>query len=394
MVKDMNSDDDLVGLSLLSKKGVVVESVGTSYGNMLNEILKEPLDAQKIVGPFKIREDYYVYVVTPIKGSNHVLFSLFSLAHLEETLHKKLRTRFGQVIVAYLNHDHVEIFSPEDKKWQAEALEFSNSLVHSLREAIADSQQGLITGHVFGKKSLISYSPVRNSKWGVAVVVNQQHFYSSLKLAIFHLCLVTIGITIIFLLGLQRLLSPLSGKLIMHNDVLEKKISDALVDLKQANIALERAALYDALTDVLNRRGLEERITPLLSRLKRQKGTLLMLYLDVNKFKEINDGLGHEAGDVVLKETARRLKASLRQEDIVARLGGDEFLVLIADEAPEKAKVIIHKLKEACALPINFHQQRLNCSISVGLACYPSEGEDYQALIKVADQRMYQDKRG
>lgn len=226
------------------------------------------------------------------------------------------------------------------------------------------------------------------------MVVNQQYFYSSLKRAIIHLCLVTIGITLIFLYGLHRVLRPLSGKLIMHSDVLEKKISDANKELKQANAALEHAALYDSLTDTLNRRGLEERILPLFSRLRRQRGHMLMIYLDVNKFKEINDTHGHSIGDRVLQETAKRLKENLRQEDLVVRLGGDEFVLLIADVGREASSAIKKKLYSACAKAITCEQVSISPSVSLGEAFYPEEGDNYDALMKVADERMYQDKHG
>jgi diguanylate cyclase (GGDEF)-like protein len=120
----------------------------------------------------------------------------------------------------------------------------------------------------------------------------------------------------------------------------------------------------------------------------------MLLYLDLDGFKLINDRLGHEAGDEVLVTVAERLRSALRDEDTIARLGGDEFGVLVADLKDEhQAAVVADKVLAALTWNLSVEGEELPLSASIGMAIYPDDGEDEASLIRRADQAMYRAKR-
>ncbi len=164
-----------------------------------------------------------------------------------------------------------------------------------------------------------------------------------------------------------------------------KVIRDKSQEKAGADLVSHRA-FYDVLTDLPNRTLLEDRLNFLINRAKRNSEKLGVLFLDLDYFKHINDALGHKAGDVVLKEIAKRLIESVREVDIVARFGGDEFMVLLSDvhstdDCIVVAEKIINNLKQP--LPIGRHKAYL--SASMGISMYPYDGSDAETLLRNAD---------
>lgn len=153
---------------------------------------------------------------------------------------------------------------------------------------------------------------------------------------------------------------------------------------------LKRLALYDALTDCANRVLLEERFAYERSKAKRASSTFSLVYLDLDKFKPVNDTFGHEAGDLVLKTVVKRIKQEIRSHDLVARVGGDEFVVLFSDRVD--SQTMKQKLIEAIQQPILFQETELVVSASIGLASYPKDGKELALLLNIADKNMYADK--
>ncbi len=156
---------------------------------------------------------------------------------------------------------------------------------------------------------------------------------------------------------------------------------------------LTQLSYYDALTDLPNRRLFLDRLHHAIAMAKREKDHLAVLFMDLNRFKLVNDTLGHEAGDEVLKQTAQRFRRFLRESDTAARLGGDEFAVLLpkasGDTALSVAKKILFSLQE----PIHLPQQDVTIGTSIGIASYPDDGEDADTLLKHADAAMYHAKK-
>ena len=158
--------------------------------------------------------------------------------------------------------------------------------------------------------------------------------------------------------------------------------------------ALEALALNDPLTGLANRRLLAERMTMALVHAKRNRSAMAVLYLDLDGFKEINDTLGHGAGDLILIEVAARLTKAVREEDTVARMGGDEFLIALwhvtgADYAASVAKRAV----EALSRPYFIEGNSVAITTSAGFSIYPAHGEDAETLIESADLALYEAKR-
>jgi len=157
---------------------------------------------------------------------------------------------------------------------------------------------------------------------------------------------------------------------------------------------LESLALHDPLTGLANRRLMMDRLSVAVIQARRSKGYMAVMFLDLDSFKEINDTLGHGAGDALLKAVAGRLMRTVREEDTVARLGGDEFLVTLphihnsAAAAGMAAKII-----EAVSQPYDIEGRTIRVTTSVGIGIYPDDGKDAEALMKSADDALYRSKR-
>ncbi len=152
-------------------------------------------------------------------------------------------------------------------------------------------------------------------------------------------------------------------------------------------------AHYDALTELPNRNLLNLRLSEALDLCQRHDERLAVLFLDLDRFKYVNDSLGHQAGDMLLQAVARRFTACIRGGDTVARMGGDEFVILLPsishnEQAAEVAERVLHVLRP----PFDIRGQHLSITPSIGIAFYPNDGGDEETLIKHADAAMYQTK--
>ncbi|MBF0285597.1 MAG: EAL domain-containing protein [Magnetococcales bacterium] len=162
---------------------------------------------------------------------------------------------------------------------------------------------------------------------------------------------------------------------------------------KETEHKLERLAFYDALTGLPNRMLFRDRLTHEIAQTHRSSKPMALMFIDLDRFKWVNDTLGHAAGDELLKEVSRRLLGCVRQSDTVARLGGDEFTIILTDVAhPEAASAVAQKLITSVRQPIPLLGQDVHVGASVGIALYPSDAPDMETLIKHADMAMYQAK--
>jgi diguanylate cyclase (GGDEF)-like protein/PAS domain S-box-containing protein len=159
---------------------------------------------------------------------------------------------------------------------------------------------------------------------------------------------------------------------------------------KQEEEQMLRVANYDVLTDLPNRRLLTDRLQQALASAKRDKTRLAVLFLDLDMFKRINDTLGHEIGDSVLREMAKRLSDCLRESDSAARIGGDEFVTILPGiESERHAMLVAEKIRNALAQPVEIAGHTPQISTSIGIAIYPENGNDDKELLKNADDAMY-----
>jgi diguanylate cyclase (GGDEF)-like protein len=158
-----------------------------------------------------------------------------------------------------------------------------------------------------------------------------------------------------------------------------------LTEYKQAQQRANYSAYHDALTDLPNQILFKDRLQQALALSRRNKQMLAVLFVDLDRFKAINDTLGYAAGDRVLQEAAQRLTTYVRDSDSVARFGSDEFVLLMTEiDRTEDAAKIAQKICEAFKLPFNFKEHELFVTISIGIALYPYDGEDTSTLLKSA----------
>ncbi|MCB1774081.1 MAG: EAL domain-containing protein [Gammaproteobacteria bacterium] len=169
-------------------------------------------------------------------------------------------------------------------------------------------------------------------------------------------------------------------------------------DREDANQRIQHMAYHDTLTNLPNRTLLTERIERALVRARRTGQAGALLFLDLDRFKRINDSLGHNVGDRLLIELANRLRQALREEDTVARLGGDEFVVLLEglgqrhDRAVEKAQEITTKLRGVFNEPFSLQGHTLYVTASIGIVTFPNDGDSVDQLLRHADTAMYHAK--
>ena len=177
-----------------------------------------------------------------------------------------------------------------------------------------------------------------------------------------------------------------------------RDLTDAFRDLRQQvhsrQMALEHVAMHDALTSLPNRTLLMDRLNQSIKNAQRRKRSLALLMLDLDRFKEINDTLGHQTGDALLQQVGARLRNVLRDSDTVARLGGDEFAVLLPNVSDTNAMRIAAAIHERLEKVYEVYEHSLYVGVSIGLAVFPQHGETSESLLQHADVAMYTAKRG
>ncbi len=165
-----------------------------------------------------------------------------------------------------------------------------------------------------------------------------------------------------------------------------------ITERKHSEARLEQLATHDTLTNLPNRVLLNDRLQQMLDRAPRGSSVAVM-FIDLDRFKEVNDSMGHDCGDVLLCEVAARLHRNMRPSDVVARLGGDEFVVAAhCSEGPESAAAIADKLLASLAVPVDIGGQEIFVSASIGISLYPQDGTSKELLFQSADTAMYRAK--
>jgi diguanylate cyclase (GGDEF)-like protein/PAS domain S-box-containing protein len=166
-----------------------------------------------------------------------------------------------------------------------------------------------------------------------------------------------------------------------------------ITDRKQAEARISHLATRDALTNLPNRVLLNDRLQHALAAARRQEETVAVMFIDLDRFKTINDSLGHDVGDDLLCEVAQRLGRCVRDSDTLARLGGDEFVIVLDGlKDPADARVVGNSVMQSLSAPFMIRGHRLVTSASIGVSCYPDDGQDGAALMRHADIAMYHAK--
>lgn len=191
------------------------------------------------------------------------------------------------------------------------------------------------------------------------------------------------------------------GKLVTLNASLEQQVADKTVLLRDAlqraektNVMISHMADHDPLTGLFNRRRMHKELAAAVSYTRRYGGAFALVFIDLNRFKAVNDTHGHEAGDRLLSGFAALLEQTARDTDTVGRWGGDEFVVLLPQSTRPGARQFAERLQDCLARhSIDVGPANIAASASIGIAVHPDDGHDAEALLAHADQEMYRIKR-
>jgi len=238
---------------------------------------------------------------------------------------------------------------------------------------------GIVSMHLTGMWSLSLVLPAGTS---LPSAVENNHLQLGMTIALIALLIIGSSIS-----------AALADKKLQYKEQDLRRVNALLSQLDQARMSLAQVAHYDALTNLINRRGFNQIFAERLIERSNSGGMLAVMFLDIHHFKRINDSLGHDAGDELLKVIAAHIKSATRShDDVVARFGGDEFCILISlhkrDEARHMALRIMQKMKE----PIELAGRRMVMTTSIGIAVFPEDGKSCEELLKNADLALYQSK--
>lgn len=181
----------------------------------------------------------------------------------------------------------------------------------------------------------------------------------------------------------------------LENEVKERhRLEQELADVTEQQKDTLHASLHDALTGLPNRALFNDRLEHGIEQAKRQGWTLAVMFLDLDKFKLINDTYGHDAGDAVLLTIAKRLTDTTRTDDTISRYGGDEFLYLLMQISEDQdAAIVAKKIIESVQAPCDVGGGELKVNTSIGISIFPRDGDTVEALVKSADVAMYRAKQ-
>ncbi len=197
------------------------------------------------------------------------------------------------------------------------------------------------------------------------------------------------------LFGVTRFLSIDSVSMTNRKGIKEGRIITIrdITDRHQHQLSLEALAFHDPLTRVANRRKFQEEVELAIQKSKESGEPFAILYIDLNRFKEVNDTLGHETGDELLKYVAARVASILRKPDILARVGGDEFALLLHKCDEQGIELVVDRMLENVQRPFKVGENTLVADLSIGAAFYPVDGKTLTELLRHADTAMYQAKQ-
>ena len=176
-----------------------------------------------------------------------------------------------------------------------------------------------------------------------------------------------------------------------ENDTLQGFLGIAydISEQKRAEEHIRHIALHDVLTGLPNRALLDDRVTVAIEQQRRNNTSFVLAMIDIDRFKQINDSMGHHIGDRLLKEFAVRVKPCLRPADTLARMGGDEFVLLLPESDEAGAIHVIERIRHALAPPINVGTQEIHITSSIGISIFPHDGPNLHELLRCADVAMY-----
>lgn len=260
---------------------------------------------------------------------------------------------------------------------------FSNGsgVMHQLLKFFATLVMGagIVSMHFTGMWSLSLVVPPGSD---LQLAAGNNHVQLSLTIALIALLIIGSSIS-----------AAVADKKLQHTEHDLRRVNTLLSQLDQARVSLQQVAHYDALTNLINRRGFNQIFAEKLSEREANGGMLAVMFLDIDHFKRINDSLGHDAGDELLKVIAQQIKNAIRShDDVVARFGGDEFCILISLRNREEARGMAQRMMQKMKEPIELAGRRMVMTTSIGISIFPDDGRTCEELLKNADLALYQSK--
>jgi diguanylate cyclase (GGDEF)-like protein len=393
--KWLDSSINIVGFVKKDIKGKILLKVGKTafFENEKFELRDNHLTVST---PKKWGDHYFINVSCPIYDENSTVIGVdvlaFDITALQSSIYKKLQYHKGDILISSVDGDKATLFSPLKSKWNSYMLD-SNILSSTVIDAAKSNNEGVASGKLGGSTVYIAYASLDEPSWVLSIIIKKDMLFSDLEVTTYLIILFIIAIIVLFTFGINHLLKPLSGRIIMHNHDLDEKIKSSQEGLRLANKKLRMLVNHDSLTGAYNRRGFALEFKKIKSKAKRDSCEFSLFFIDVNKFKLINDTYGHDVGDAVLLNIADRLKVSMREEDVIARIGGDEFVVISPGISKSESITVYNKILSIGQMPIIFEQKPISYHVSIGSATYPVHGKTLQDLLSHADDEMYKKKR-
>lgn len=419
-----------VGLVVADAKGTILAGSAPHWGGVGASIAELPVfraarDGQSLIGRPVASGGTYpmsLSMASPIRNrAGQVQAVLLGTTDLSADgfLHRLMEGRIG-------HGGGLLLVSPQDKLFVGatdHGMLFKPTPpvgVNLLHDRAMDGFRGSgLTTNAKGVEEISAMASVPSTGWfvvarvpateGLALVSQVQSFIIERNLLIRLLTIVLFGLMMAWLLRplfrsaaladrMTQGVTPLAPLPVVRDDeigLLTAAFNRLLAKLANQQVELERLAHHDALTGLPNRKLLVDRIQQALARARRNGTQVVVLFMDLNGFKQVNDTLGHEAGDAVLQEISRRLLMTVRQADTLARLGGDEFVLLMSDQvAPVERDIftLAQKCIDAVAQPMLLRGSEHRFSVSVGIAVQGGEGST-ESVLAAADKAMYQAKQ-
>ncbi len=417
------------GMSVLDKTGKVVagypvssRQAGVTYTD--RDYFQQALKGEFAIGRPVISRTNSVPVLPmaiPLRdGNGKVLAVLAGTTALDEPdfLDSLQHTRIG-------NTGGVLLISPRDQLFVGASdvrMIFKPTPatgVNILHDRAMAGYRGTgITINAFGVEELVGIASVPSSGWFVVTRLPTEEAFAPInrlrRFVINNTAMITVLFLIIMVMGLRYLLKPLRNAaqhadrmtlgeipleplpVVRDDEVghLTTSFNRVLSTLLESRAKLDHMAHHDVLTGLPNRQLLADRLKLAVARAQRSKGQIAVLFLDLDGFKPINDGLGHEAGDAALCQVTERLQSVVRQEDTLARVGGDEFVIVLSDlngNAREAAELVAKKCLDIFRQPFLINEHSCHLATSIGIALGDSNCVPHKLLI-AADQAMYRAK--
>lgn len=316
----------------------------------------------------------------------------------EELLQNSQGSESDKTVIALLKDEETKILVSSDNELVPEDSE----IVNISKDFLVTSEDHFDTGSsdiLIQFVSLISTEGVRQQ---IDAVLKEDRFITFVTAAVY---IISFSLVIFWITSriqnlTRRVVNFSEDMEITQPDLDKKNQLDELESrfellasaVQSETMALEHQALHDPLTDMPNRKLFNNHLQHLISDTTYSDNKFILILIDLDRFKEINDTLGHHIGDVVLQKVAERLHDSLRSNDMVARLGGDEFGVLLANTSIQQAEMILKKVLEVFEEPFDIEEHYLDISLSMGIVEYPRHGTDINILVQRADIAMYNAK--